>query len=134
MTNMQPGDLAYANLAIDNDGNVNCTSSFTVNATTSSNLDQDPTNGLQLRVRRCDAAFSACTQIYPDAPLPPGPLIVSNRPMGGPDAVGPGSLSGLRPGNQDYLQLEVSLPVAAGNVFQNLTSVLEFTFTAVQAA
>jgi hypothetical protein len=125
---MQPGDEATAYLAIINGGSVDLTYTMTVGATTSSPLDTNQPNDLQLEVSRCGATFTVCGQtVYA------GPAIVSNALMGGPDTVGTTGERGLRPQTLDYLRVRISLPSAAGNALQGAHTILRFVWVSSQA-
>lgn len=140
-----PGqDPARSNVVFRNASTVAVTYTLTVEAEpgSSSALDdpasiERPTSeGLQLAVFRCDPSVffgetpdSTCTPV-----LALRPIIFPNAAMDGPDVVGPGgSLAGLLPGSEDYLQLRISLPGDAGDEFQGLTTVLRFIFTSTEA-
>lgn len=128
VSNMRPGDQATAYVVILNGGPVDLTYSLTINATLSSALDTNPSGDLQLNVARCGATFTVCAGTVYD-----GPVVVAYAPMGGPDTVGTSGSRGLRPLTQDYLRVQVRLPVAADNVFEDAHSVLRFVWTSVQA-
>jgi hypothetical protein len=125
---MQPGDEATAYLAIINGGSLDLTYTMTIGATTSSPLDTNQPNDLQLEVSRCGATFTVCGQtVYA------GPAIVSNALMSGPDTVGTTGERGLRPQTLDYLRVRISLPSAAGNAFQGAHTILRFLWVSSQA-
>jgi hypothetical protein len=127
---MQPGDVAIADVLIANDGTADFTYTLTVEATTSSLLDADPVNGLQMAVLRCGASYGLSCSQTPYS----GPAIAAQAPMGGPQTVGTGGAQrGLRPSTQDYVEMRFSIPTATGNAFQSQTSVLRFTWTATHA-
>jgi hypothetical protein len=125
---MRPGDNATAYLDVLNGGSIDLTYTLTVDATTSSALDTNQPNSLQLTVLRCGATFTVCTQtVYA------GPAMVANAPMGGPDTVGTIGARGLRPLTHDYLRVRISFPFAAGNAFEGAHSVIRFVWTSTQA-
>lgn len=127
---MQPGQTVSADVIIQNNGVVDFLYTLTVDATTSSSLDQAGANGLQLRVERCGASFTICTSTL----VYEGPAVAAARPMGGPQPVGSaGTSMGLRPNNQDYLRLRFTLPLTAMDTLQGQQSILRFTWTATQA-
>lgn len=126
---MKPGDVAVANVVIQNGGNVDVTLTLAVDATTSSVLDQDLDDGLQLTVKRCEVSFTRC-----DETAYSGPAIVADAGLGGPQTVGgAGGRPGLRAASQDYLELQFRFPASAGNQFQRARSVLRLTWTGTEA-
>jgi hypothetical protein len=131
---MRPCDEVSAYIAVTNGRSIDLTYALTIQAidetgaTTSSLLDTDSLNGLQLIVTRCGATFTVCTQIVYS-----GPAIAVIDPMGGPDAVGTSGQRGVRPLSHDYLQLRVKFPIAAGNVFEDAQSILRLSWTSTQA-
>jgi hypothetical protein len=124
---MQPGDSSTRSIYVTNDVGVDFAYTLTVEATTSSLLDTDPVNGLQLMVLRCDASYALCDQIVYQ-----GAAIVTDLDVGGPQAVGTGD-QGVANGRQDFIQLRFTLPTGAGNAFANQSSVFRITWTATQA-
>jgi hypothetical protein len=117
---MKPGDSIVRNVTISNTGSLDATYTLATSATTSSVLDTDATNGLQLLVKRCDSGFTTCgTTVYS------GAIVTTAVSMGV-------TLAGSS--GKDYLQLTVSLPSSAGNSFQNKSSTISFTWTATQTA
>jgi hypothetical protein len=98
-------------------------------ATSSSVLDQDKVNGLQLTVESCSVAWNDAGS----APTCPGtsrtyfslPIIVDNEPLN--------STAALAPGATDHLKLTAALPSSAsGDAFEGAISSLNFMFTGVQ--
>jgi len=131
---MRPCDEVTAYADVTNGRSIDLTYVLTIQAidstgtTTSSLLDTNPLNGLQLTVARCGATFTVCTQtVYS------GRAIAVIDPMGGPDAVGTTGQRGVRALSHDYLQLRVKFPIAAGNVFEDAQSILRFGWTSTQA-
>jgi hypothetical protein len=125
-----PGEQTSANVILANEGTVDFTYTLSSTPTSSSLLNTNPSQGLQIEVYRCGPSFglSCNTLIYS------GPVVMSSVALGGPQSVGTGSpVNGLHPGSFDYLQLRVTLPTIAGNSLRSTQSVLSFTWTAVQA-
>jgi hypothetical protein len=98
-------------------------------ATSSSILDQDPVNGLQLTAETCSVAWDPAGA----SPTCPGtvrtyfslPIVVDNYPLN--------STAALAPGATDHLKLTAALPASAsGNAFEGATSGLSFQFTGTQ--
>ncbi len=110
MGNMRPGACVLQTVNVFNAGIL----PFDTYTLTTSIVDAptplwtDPTNGLQLQVRRSGAV------IYD------GPVAVNGLSLG----------VGMPPGGSDTLELRVCLPSSAGNVAQGLTQTLTFTWSA----
>jgi len=98
-------------------------------ATSSSILDRDPVNGLQLKVESCSVAWNAAgasptcagtVRTYVNSTI-----IVTDVPMTDSAALAAGAV--------DHLKLTASLPVSAsGDDFEGATSALNFQFIASQ--
>jgi hypothetical protein len=123
-----PGGSASRTVRLANDGDTELGAvRLSAVARTSSLLDTDPRNGLQLTVRSCSVPWApglVCAGEQRTL-VAPGPVL-REVPLDGPTS--------LAAGGSDHLALTVSLPESAGNAFAGLNSALEFTFTAVQRA
>jgi hypothetical protein len=127
---MLAGDSRSALVDLVNDGTTPLTSvTLTSTATSSSVLDQDTVNGLQLTVESCSVAWTTGAA----APTCSGtvrsyftqPIIVNNVPLAASAA--------LAAGATDHLKLTAALPASAsGNAFEGATSNLNFVFTGSQ--
>jgi hypothetical protein len=127
---MLAGDSRSALVDLVNDGTTPLSAvTLKTTATSSSILDQDPVNGLQLTVESCSVAWSTGGA----APTCAGtvrsyftqPILVSGSPL-----IGAASLAA---GATDHLKLTAALPASAsGNAFEAATSALNFVFTGVQ--
>ena len=98
-------------------------------ATSSSVLDQDKVNGLQLTVESCSVAWDASGE----APTCAGtvhayftqPILVNDYPLTNTPAMGVGAT--------DHLKLTAALPSSAsGDAFEGAESGLNFVFTGIQ--
>ena len=105
---------------------------LTTNATTSSALDTDATDGLQMAIDRCSVAWTESGPPYTytcsgttSSVLASAPVIGSNLAL---------SNLTLTAGSTDHLRVTVTLPGTAGNSFENLSSTIAYTFTGVQRA
>ena len=123
------GDAESSPVDLVNDGTTALSGvALASRATTSSALDTDPVDGLQLTVRDCsvdwaevDGAWSCSGNA---ATLYSGRILL--------DSALPGVAS-LAPGGVDHLLLTASLPSAASDeAVAGASSALDFTFTAVQ--
>jgi spore coat-associated protein N len=129
-----PGNTIQRSVDLINQGSMNLTSiTLTTTATTSSLLDSDATNGLQMAIDRCSVPwtesgtspnFSYTCSGTTSAVLASRAVIGSNLALS--------SLSSLTAGLTDHLRVSLTLPTSAGNTFQNQTSSLQYTFTGVQ--
>ncbi len=99
------------------------------NATTSTVLDTDATNGLQLTVLNCDQAWTlhagsaaTCDDASSSTVLGSRAVIFSATTMSNVHT----------DGTVDHLKFQWLLPSGADDSFQNKTSVIEYTFSGVQ--
>jgi spore coat-associated protein N len=131
---LAPGDTVSRTVDLTNTGTLPLGSiTLTTTATTSSKLDTDPVNGLQLQVDACSApwtesgsapAFSYTCGGTATVTLASQPLIGSNLDLG--------SLNALAPGGTDHLRVALAFPATADNTFQSQTSVVSYAFTGTQ--
>jgi hypothetical protein len=121
-----PGASATKNVNLVNDGDAALASvRLATVATTSSILDTDQTNGLQMTVASCSVAWAS------DGSCAGGQRTVL---AAGP-AVRTADLAnpfGLAAGATDHLAVTLALPAAAGDAFKAQSSSLSLTFTATQ--
>jgi spore coat-associated protein N len=135
-TNIVPGDTIQRAVTLTNSGTSALSGVYlTTNATTSSLLDTDATNGLQLSINSCSTAWteSGTSPAYSytcsgttQSVLASTPVIGSNLTLN--------NLSSLAAGGTDNLVVTLTFPSAAGNTFQGKSSVVNFTFTGNQRA
>jgi hypothetical protein len=106
--------------------------SLTTDASPSSGLDTDTTNGLQLSIDRCSVAWTESgvgpSYTYSCSGSTTG--VLSSLPVIGTDM--PLDNLVLTPGADNYLRVTLSLPNTAGNGLQNSSSTIGFTFTGIQ--
>jgi hypothetical protein len=127
---MLAGDSRGHLVDLVNDGNTALGSvTFDSWATSSSILDTDAVDGLQLSVESCSVSWGKSGSDYTCAgterPFYAGPIVVGNRAL-----VGAASLA---PGATDHLLLTATLPATAtGDAFEGATSSLNFMFTGTQ--
>lgn len=105
------------------------TLTLTTTATSSSLLDQDPVNGVQLAIDRCSVSWEAlpgATRLRYRCSgrrvpvVAPRPVLVGNVPLPNLDAA-----AGKR-----HLLVSLTLPESAGNEFQGLSSTIRCAFAA----
>lgn len=132
---IHPGDtmqraFKLSNSSTDAMGSVTLTTAATV----SSALNTDATNGLQMTIDRCSVPWteSGASPSFTYTCSGTTTSVLASRAVIGTDL----ALSNvaLTPGATDNLRLTLSLPTAAGNSFQNLSSTLQYTFTGTQRA
>lgn len=129
-----PGDTVQRAVTLSNTGTQNLSAvTLTTTAAPSSKLDTDVTNGLHLALDACSVpwteAGTAPTYTYTctgttTAVLASQPVIGANTALAG--------LSSLTAAVSDNLRATLTLPPAADNTFQNLSSTITFTFTGTQ--
>jgi hypothetical protein len=121
-----PGSSSTKTINLVDDGSVALKSvSLATTATTSSILDSDPTNGLQMSVESCSIAWAAdgtCAGAQRTV-LASGPAVRTAN-LANP--------FGLVAGATDHLAVTLGLPATAGDQFKSQTSSLSLTFTATQ--
>jgi hypothetical protein len=94
-------------------------------ADTSSRLDTDPVEGLQLTLQGCPVPWTAGSVCAGNRRvLLAGGPVVRQAPLRDP--------ASLEPGGTDHLAVTVTLPGTAGNEFAGQRSAVGLTFTAVQ--
>lgn len=134
-SNIVPGDTIQRAVTLTNSSTSALGSiTLTTSATTSSLLDTDATNGLQVLIEKCSVAWTegGVAPAYTYTCGGTTSTVLASRAI-----VGSGlALSNVAQSasSTDYLRVTVSLPTTAGNTFQNLTSTVQFAFTATQRA
>jgi len=109
------------------------TVSLTTTASPSSALDTDATNGLQMQIDECSAAWTETGPPYDYSCSGSTSSVLASQPVIGSD-IGLPSLSGLPAGDTAHLLVTLSLPTTADNTMQGLASTIGFTFTGTQRA
>ena len=126
---LQPGEARGFPFDVRNTGTVDWASvTFTSWATTSSALDTDRADGLQLTLRSCSQPWTATgTAAYTCAgsvaDFYAGPIVTTSALP---------AAASLRTSGVDHVLATVSLPSGAGNKLKELSSELSFTLTAAQ--
>jgi predicted ribosomally synthesized peptide with SipW-like signal peptide len=105
---------------------------LTTNASTSSALDTDTTDGLQVAIDKCSVAWTESGPPYTYTCGGSASTVLASQPIIGSNL----ALSNLTltAGTTDHLRVTVTLPSTAGNALQNLSSTIAYTFTGVQRA
>jgi hypothetical protein len=130
------GDTIQRSVDLINQGSLDLASvSLTTAATTSSLLNTDTTNGLQMAIDRCSAAWteSGTAPAYTYSCSGTTSSVLASTPVVGSN-LALANLSALTHGATDHLRVTLTLPSGAGNTLQNQSSVIQYTFTGTQRA
>src|SRR5437899_5632607 len=133
-TAIAPGDTIQRSVDLIDQGTLNLASvTLTTTATTSSVLDTDATNGLQMVIDKCSQAWTESGPPYTytcggsTSSVPSSRAVIQTR-------VTLSNLNSLTTGNTDHLRVTLTFPSGAGNSFQNKSSTIQYTFTGTQRA
>jgi hypothetical protein len=135
-SNVAPGDTIQRSVDLINQGSIDLASvTLTTSATTSSLLNTDTTNGLQMAVDRCSTAWTegGTAPAYTYTCSGTTSTVVASTPVVGSN-LALANLSAVTHGNTDHLRVTLTLPSGAGNTLQNQSSVIQYTFTGTQRA
>jgi len=135
-SNIAPGDTIQRSVDLIDSGSIDLASiTLTTNATTSSLLDTDATNGLQMVIDRCSNAWTegGTAPAYTYTCSGTTSTVLASRPIIGTN-LALSNLSALTNGVTDHLRVTLSFPSAAPNSFQNQSSTVQYTFTGTQRA
>ena len=135
-TAVAPGDTIQRSVDLINQGSLDLASiTLTTSATTSSVLDTDATNGLQLVIERCSVAWteSGSSPAFTYTCGGSTSSVLASRPVIGSN-LALSNLGALTAGVTDHLRLTLTLPTTADNSFQNKTSTVQYSFTGTQRA
>ncbi|HKU34332.1 MAG TPA: TasA family protein [Paenarthrobacter sp.] len=131
-----PGDTIQRAVTLSNaagNQNLSAITLTTAATTTSTKLDADATNGLQVVVDRCSTGWveAGATPAYTyTCSGTTSTVLASHAVIGANMALS--NLSSLAAGNTDSLRVTMALPATADNTFQILSSTVGFTFTGTQ--
>jgi spore coat-associated protein N len=103
---------------------------LTTNATSSSLLDTDATNGLQIAIDKCSQAWTESGPPYTYTCGGSTSTVLASRALIG-SSIALSNLT-LTAGSTDHLRVTVTFPSAAGNTLQNQSSTINYAFTGVQ--
>ncbi len=133
-SNVAAGDSVQRTVDVKNSGAISlATVTLTTTATTSSLLDTDVTNGLQLKIERCSVGWTETGgPPYTYACGGTTSTVVASRPVVG--AILPLASLTLTPGTDNFLRVTLTLPVTAPNTLQGQASTINYAFTATQRA
>jgi spore coat-associated protein N len=130
-TGLAPGDTLERAVDVINNGTLDMASvTLATSATTSSLLDTDATNGLQIVVDKCSVAW---TESGPPYTYTCGGtltnVIASTSVI--QSSLGLGALTS---GSTTHYRAKLTFPSAAGNTLQNQSSTIQYSFTGTQRA
>ncbi len=136
-SNVVPGDTIQRAADLINNGNASSDNLsgivLTTTASPTSLLDTDATNGLQMSIDKCSVAWTetgtAPAYAYTcsgttSTVLASRAVIGANLPLA--------SLASLTTGSTDHLRVTLTLPTAAPNTMQGLTSTISYNFVGTQ--
>jgi spore coat-associated protein N len=133
-TAIAPGDTIQRSVDLIDQGTINLASvTLTTSATTSSVLDTDATNGLQMVIDKCSQAWTEAGPPYTYTCGGSTSTVLSSRAVI-QTGVTLSNLSSLTAGNTDHLRVTLTFPSGAGNSFQNKSSTIQYAFTGTQRA
>jgi spore coat-associated protein N len=133
-TAIAPGDTIQRSVDLINSGSLDLASvTLTTTATTSSLLDTDATNGLQMVIDKCSVAWTESGPPYTYTCGGATSSVLASRPVIG-SALALTNLSSLTSGTTDHLRVTLTLPSGAGNTLQNQSSTVSYAFTGTQRA
>ena len=133
-TAIAPGDTIQRSVDLIDQGTINLASvTLTTSATTSSVLDTDGTNGLQMVIDKCSQAWTEAGPPYTYTCGGSTSSVLTSRAVI-QTGVTLSNLSSLTAGNTDHLRVTLTFPSGAGNSFQNKSSTIQYTFTGTQRA
>jgi spore coat-associated protein N len=136
-TGVAPGDTMQRAFDLSNSGSIDLTAAptLTTSASPSSLLDTDATNGLQMVIDKCSVAWTESGPPYTYSCSGTTTSVLASRAVIG-SSIALSNVSDLvtAGAGPDHLRLTLTLPSAAGNTFQNLTSTVTYTFNATQRA
>jgi len=135
-TAVAAGDTIQRSVDLSNSGSIDLASiTLTTTATTSSALDTDGTNGLQMTIDKCSQAWTEAGSSPAFTYTCGGTtssVLASHAVIGSNLSLS--NLSATTAGSTDHLRLTLTLPSGAGNTFQNLTSTISYAFSGTQRA
>ena len=135
-SNIAPGDTIQRSVDLIDSGSIDLASiTLTTNATTSSLLDTDATNGLQMVIDRCSNPWTegGTAPAYTYTCSGTTSTVLASRAIIGTN-MALSNLAALTNGVTDHLRVTLTFPSAAPNSFQNQSSTVQYTFTGTQRA
>jgi spore coat-associated protein N len=135
-SNIAPGDTIQRSVDLIDSGSIDLASiTLTTNASASSLLDTDATDGLQMVIDRCSNAWTegGTAPAYTYTCSGATSTVLASRAIIGSN-LALSNLSALTNGVTDHLRVTLTFPSTAPNSFQNQSSTVQYTFTGTQRA
>lgn len=131
---LAPGDTIQRSVDLTNSGTLDLASvTLTTTATTSSLLDTDATNGLQMVIDKCSQAWTEAGPPYTYTCGGTTSAVVASRAVIGSN-LALSTLGATTAGATDHLRVTLTLPSGAPNTLQNQSSTVSYAFTGTQRA
>jgi predicted ribosomally synthesized peptide with SipW-like signal peptide len=134
-TNLVPGDTIQRAVDLVNNGTATADNlssiALTTTASPSSLLDTDVTNGLQMVIDKCSAAWTEAGPPYTYTCGGTISSVLATRAVIG-TSIALTNLSSLTTGSNDHLRVTLTLPAAAGNSLQGQSSTVSYNFVGTQ--
>ena len=131
---LAPGDTIQRSVDLTNSGTLDLASvTLTTSASPSSQLDADTTNGLQMVIDKCSAAWTESGPPYTYSCSGSTSTVLASRAVIGSN-LSLSNLTSTTAGNTDHLRVTLTLPSGAGNTLQNQSSTISYAFTGTQRA
>src|SRR6266516_3247654 len=131
---LAPGDTIQRSVDLINSGSLDLASvTLTTTASPSSLLDTDTTNGLQMVIDKCSAAWTESGPPYAYTCGGSTSTVLASRAVIG-SSLSLSNLSSTTAGATDHLRVTLTLPGAAPNTLQNQSSTISYAFTGTQRA
>jgi spore coat-associated protein N len=131
-----PGDTMQRSFDLINSGNQDLASvTLTSTATTSSLLDTDATNGLQMVIDRCSVPWteSGVSPAFTYTCSGSTSSVVASRAVVG-SSIAMSNLTVTTAGVTNNLRLTLTFPSSGPNTMQGLSSTIQYSFTGTQRA
>lgn len=127
-----PGDTIQRSVDLIDSGTIDLASiTLTTTATSSSLLDTDATNGLQMVIDKCSNPWTESGPPYTYTCSGATSSVLASRAVIG-NTLALLNLGSLTAGTTDHLRVTLTLPSAAGNTLQNQSSTISYAFTGTQ--
>jgi predicted ribosomally synthesized peptide with SipW-like signal peptide len=131
-TAIAPGDTIQRSVDLINQGTLDLASvTLTTSATSSSLLDTDTTNGLQMVIDKCPVAWTESGPPYTYTCGGSTSSVLASRPVIGSN-LALSNLGSLSAGTTDHLRVTLTFPSGAPNTLQNQSSTISYAFTGTQ--
>jgi spore coat-associated protein N len=131
---LAPGDTIQRSVDLTNSGTIDLASvTLTTTAPTSSLLDTDAANGLQMVIDKCSVAWAESGPPYTYSCGGTTSTVLASRAVIG-STLALSNLVATTPGQTDHLRVTLTLPSGAPNALQNQSSTISYAFTGTQRA